>query len=41
MFAIVEAGRFLYGDILVDMIASVVYPEADLRLKVSFFRILL
>ncbi|CAD5234462.1 unnamed protein product [Bursaphelenchus xylophilus] len=33
MFAVLEAGRFLYGDVLVDLITSVVYPEADLRLK--------
>ncbi|KAI6205241.1 Arylacetamide deacetylase [Aphelenchoides besseyi] len=38
MFVFLEAGRFLYGDILVDLITSLVYPEADLRLKVGLVR---
>lgn len=35
MFVLLEAGRFIYGEILVDLIASVVYPDGNLRLKVG------
>ncbi|KAI6191828.1 Arylacetamide deacetylase [Aphelenchoides bicaudatus] len=38
MFVLLEAGRFLYGDILVDLIASVVYPDGNLRLKAGLER---
>lgn len=39
MFVLLEAGRFLYGDLLVDLISSLVYPDGNLlRLKVGFFQ---
>jgi hypothetical protein len=45
MFVILEAGRFIYGDILLDLITSLLYPDGNvLRLKVcpfAFFTILL
>ncbi|KAI6221431.1 Arylacetamide deacetylase [Aphelenchoides fujianensis] len=38
MFVLLEAGRFVYGDILIDLITSLFFPEADLRLKVGLYR---
>jgi hypothetical protein len=36
MFVILEAGRFLYGDILLDLISSLFYPGGNvLRLEVG------